>query len=203
DAVWQLTGAAPLRLDAQVVRARLKSADGSAATAPPLKAAWIWSDGDAAKAPAGQTITFRRQFKLAAAPTRAVAVITCDNEYKLLVNGREVASDDNWETVEVVPLESSLKQGDNEILIVGKNAGRGPNAAGLIFEAAIKLADDKDVTVATGAGWQWTAAQPDARGKFKAPPDWQPAVEIKPAAVWTIRVGQALPTMLQHGTAGP
>src|SRR5207237_1823676 len=127
-------------------------------------------------------ITFRTQVKLPAAPARAVAVITCDNEYRLLVNGREVAADDNWETVEVVPLESHLKSGDNEIMIVGKNAGRGPNAAGLIFEAVVKLHDGTEQSIATSGEWQWTAAQPDARGKFKQPPsDWQPAVEIQPA----------------------
>jgi uncharacterized protein DUF1549/uncharacterized protein DUF1553/cytochrome c len=204
DAVWQLTGAAPLRTDAQVVRAKVKSGDASVATAPPLKAAWIWSNSDAVNAPPGQTIAFRRQFKMAAAPSRAVAVITCDNEYRLLVNGREVAADDNWETVEVVALDAYLKPGDNEIIIVGKNAGAGPNAAGLIFEASIKLADDTQTTVATSADWQWTAAQPNARGQFRSPPtDWQPAVEIKPAAAWNSRVGQVLPALLHQVAAGP
>ena len=46
-----------------------------------------------------------------AAPPKAVAVITCDNEYKLFVNGRELAADDNWETVEVAPLESASNGG--------------------------------------------------------------------------------------------
>jgi Protein of unknown function (DUF1549)/Protein of unknown function (DUF1553)/Planctomycete cytochrome C len=204
DAVWQLTGDAPAKNDAQVIRAKLKSADGNAATAPPLTAAWIWSSADAAQAPAGQTATFRRQFKLPAAPAQAIAVITCDNEYRLLVNGREVAADDNWETVEVVALEPQLKAGSNEILIVAKNAGRQPNAAGLVFEARIKGNDNSALTIATNADWQWTAAQPDARGRFQQQPtDWKSAVEIKPAAVWASRVGESLPLMLHQAAAGP
>jgi hypothetical protein len=169
-----------------------------------LNAKWIWSDADAAQAPAGQTVTFRRQFKLSAIPTKAVAVITCDNEHRLIVNNQQVAADDNWQSVELVPLEPYLKAGNNEVLIVGKNTGRGPNAAGLIFEALIKTPDGTRTTVATNAGWAWTTAQPDARGRFKDQPgDWQAAVEITPATVWTERVGNVLPGLLHQAAASP
>src|SRR5262249_62169371 len=97
-----------------------------------------------------------------------------------------------------------LKKGYNAHLIVGKNAGAAQNDAGLIFEASITLPDGKEETVATSADWQMTAAQPDAKGKFNgSQPRWQSALEIKPAAVWTSRVGQALPAMLQQASAGP
>src|SRR5207247_439132 len=118
DAVWQLTSAAPVKSDAQVVRAKFSSTaphqpeasarDLTRRQVPQLTAKWIWSTADADQAPAGQTITFRRQFKLPAAPTKAVAVITCDNEYRLLVNGKEAAADDNWESVEVIALDPYL-----------------------------------------------------------------------------------------------
>jgi hypothetical protein len=203
DAVWQLTGAAPTKADAQVVRAKL-NANGDSAAARPLTAKWIWSSSEADKAPAGQAITFRRQFKLASAPLKAVAVITCDNEYKLFVNGREAEADADWQTGEVVALEPYLKAGDNEILIVGKNGGQQPNAAGLIFEASLKLADGTEQTIATGSDWQWTTAQPDAKGKFAKPPmDWQTAAELKPASFWTDRVGDALAAMLHQAGRGP
>ncbi|MBW8885425.1 MAG: hypothetical protein JF612_11790, partial [Planctomycetia bacterium] len=204
DAVWQVTGAAPIRPDAHVVRAKLSSEPSPLTAHHSLHAKWIWSDAEAAKAPAGQTITFRHQFKLPAAPSKAVAVITCDNEHRLIVNGQQIAADDNWESVELVPLEPYLKAGNNEILIVGKNAGRGPNAAGLIFEALIKTPDGKETTVATSGEWRWTSIQPDARGRFKdQPSDWQAAVEITPAAVWTNRVGSVLPAMLHQAASGP
>jgi hypothetical protein len=219
DAVWQLTGAAPAKLDAQVIRAPAHQPEAQARDSAakklndsepvPLKARWIWNDADAAKSPPGQTITFRRQFRLAAAPQRAVAVITCDNEYRLLVNGRQAAADDNWETVEIVPLEPYLKAGNNEIVIVAKNGGRQPNIAGLIFESNIKLlgAPDKSTltqSIATSADWQWSASIPNARGRFTEPPtDWQPAVEIKPTAAWSGRISDNLKALLAHGASGP
>jgi hypothetical protein len=208
DCVWQLTGAAPAKLDAQVIRARSFSPEPKAtANSPPvsrtpLQAAWIWTRADFNQSPPGQTVTFRRQFKLPAAPIRAAGVITCDNEYRLLVNGREAAADDDWATVEVVPLDALLKAGNNEIVIAAKNAGRMPNIAGLVFEARIVL-DKETVTIATGGDWQWTATEPNPRGKLRDADDWQPAVEIKPHPSWTARVGQTMPALLEHAAAGP
>jgi hypothetical protein len=203
DAVWQLTGAAPARPDAQVVRTNIK-AQGEAAAAPALQAAWIWSSDEASAAPGGQSITFRKQFKLQGAPIRAVAVITCDDEYRLLVNGREVAADNNWETVEALSLDAQLAQGANEILIVAKNAGTDPSPAGLIFETLIKFADGEPEAIGTSGDWQWTTVQPNSRGKFAEPPDdWRPAVEIQPIAAWNNRVGEVLPRLLHQSAAGP
>ncbi len=83
------------RSDANVVRARLtpvRRGTPDPAEFAPLKARWIWSTADAAQAPAGQTITFHRQFTLPAAPAKAVAVLTCDNEHRLIVNGQQIAA---------------------------------------------------------------------------------------------------------------
>src|SRR5205085_865607 len=100
---------------------------------------------------------------------------------------------------ELVSLDSALKAGDNEILIVAKNTGNSPNAAGLIFQASIQLpvgrawgrpsekpeasardttvnepalpAQDQTMTIATNEDWQWTTAIPDAKGRFPTPDD--------------------------------
>jgi hypothetical protein len=234
DCVWQLTDAAPTKTDAQVVRARVGQASiqpelGGRGSRPAagneaaLTAKWIWSSASQS-APANQSLTFRRQFKLPTAPTRAVAVVTCDNEYRLLVNGREVEADDNWETAELVSLDSSLKAGDNEILIVGKNTGNSPNAAGLIFQASVQLIDGSTQIIATNEDWEWTTAIPDAKGRFPNPDDtaakdaaakdakakakrrpaeWQPAAIVSPISAWTTRVGDSLPLLLHQGTSGP
>jgi hypothetical protein len=182
DCVWQLTDTAPTKTDAPVVRAALHQPDaqarGNTSSTPVLSAHWIWSSASPA-APANQTLTFRRQFKLKSAPSRAVAVITCDNEYRLLVNGREIESDDNWETVELVSLDSATKVGDNEILVVAKNTGNSPNAAGLIFQTSIQLAGGEVQTIATDENWQWTTAVPDARGRFPTPPANQPDAQAR------------------------
>ncbi len=180
DTVWQLTDAAPTKTDAQVIRAHVGWASGRPISsfnpqpqAQEFSAQWIWSDASTS-APANQSLSFRRQFKLPTAPARSVAVITCDNEYRLFVNGQLVSNDDNWETVELVSLDAQLKAGDNEILIVAKNTGNTPNAAGLIFAAAIKLTDGTEQTIATDSDWEWTTTLPDARGRFPAPPANQP-----------------------------
>jgi hypothetical protein len=221
DCVWQITDAAPSKTDAQVVRAALHKPDaqarGDRSSIPAISAQWIWSSASQS-APANQSLTFRRQFKLSAAPRRAVAVVTSDNEYRLLVNGREIEADDNWETAELVSLDSSLKAGDNEILVVCKNTGNSPNAAGLIFQASIHLADGAEQSIASNEEWEWTTAIPDAKGRFPNPDDaakdgkargkrrsadWEIAAIVPPIPAWTTRVADSLPALLHQGTSGP
>ncbi|HND51210.1 MAG TPA: DUF1549 domain-containing protein, partial [Pirellulaceae bacterium] len=188
DTVWQLTGSAPTRYDAPVQRGRPTAQD---AAAGPLAAKWIWSYATASAAsPARETFVVRKRLELPAAPSRAAAVITCDNSYELFVNGQKVAADDNWETVEAVPLVAQLKAGQNEILIVGKNGGEGPNPAGLVFECRIWTAkSEQAIVVASDETWEWTAAKPDGRGRFaKQPADWKPAVPLANPGVWAARV---------------
>lgn len=204
DSVWQITGSAPTRTDAQVVRLkRDKNGDGAPSIETGLKSQWIWSDSNAAGgAPGGQTLSFRRQIKLDAVPLQAVGVITCDNEYTLYVNGRKLQSDVNWETVEAVPLEAALKVGANEFLIVAKNGGEGPNPAALIFEAVLRMPDKTEQVIATNAEWEWTASIPEGNGKFKtAPTDWKPAAVVNNPEVWSGRVApEMLATLTQAAT---
>ena len=175
DAVWELTQTAPTKFDAQVIRAKLKS---NAAHKP--SGQWIWSsDIPAGSLPAGgQTITLRKQFKLSAAPQKAHCVITCDNEYTLYVNGKRIAADANWETVEAESLAGVLKAGENEILVVAKNGASAPNPAAVYFEVLAEV-DGKTETIATDKSWQWTAKTPDGRGKFaEQPKDWKEAAVV-------------------------
>lgn len=218
DAVWQLTGAAPSRADAQVIRAKLPSAGAAAADGSSTGAAtpdeakpheltgrWIWSRPDAAQgnSAGGETITLRRRFDLKALPVRAVAVITCDNAYTLWLNGRQIGSDDAWEDVELYPLEPALKTGTNELLIVARNGGSGPNPAGLYFESLWRQADGTAGGIATGVEWEWTATVPDARGRFRLPPeDWQPAAVILDPQVWTGAVQPQMVSLLTAGVSG-
>ncbi|MHC4878781.1 MAG: DUF1549 domain-containing protein [Planctomycetota bacterium] len=211
DSVWQLTGAAPTKFDAQVVRAVISSdqADG-AASETTLSARWIWSppEGDVTWPEGGHQISLRREFDLAATPVRAAAAITCDNEYILYVNGQRVAADPNWESVELVGIQSRLRAGKNEIVIVAKNAGSGANPAGLIFEARIALPAEDDaqpaeLTVATDEQWQWTPQIPDARGRFRGKkPKWKPAALIAHPEVWASRANPQLQSLLAQATTG-
>ena len=194
DAVWQVTGTAPTRFDAQVVRGK-PTADAVAAMT--LSAKWIWGHADAGNAKAGETFTAHKQFSLKAAPVRAGAVATADNEFKLYVNGALVASGDNWENPEAIPLEAKLKAGANDFVLVAKNGGTAPNPAGVIFEARLKLADGSTVTIGTDATWETLKSPPDAKGKFKSGPESSgPAVEVANSALWNVKVGKQLATQL-------
>ncbi|HUQ71009.1 MAG TPA: DUF1549 domain-containing protein, partial [Planctomycetaceae bacterium] len=161
DAVWQLTDAAPVRIDAPVIRGRH---DPRAAAATKLTGQWIWSQADSANAAAGETVVFRHRFDVAAAPKQAIAAISCDNSYTLFVNGQKVQSGEAWDPVDAVVLTPRLKIGQNELLIVAKNGGNSPNPAGLVFEAHLIDADGKTQSVATSDAWQWTRTQPAANG---------------------------------------
>jgi len=201
DAVWQLTGSAPTRYDAPVVRGEAGKTQDAAA----LTGKWIWSSADTSQAAAGETVVFRKQFELAKVPGQAVAVVTCDNSYVLYVNGQRVAAGDNWEAPDAISLAGRLKAGQNEILIVAKNGGSGPNPAGLFFEARLqsegagKESEETETQrVISDGSWQWTSRQPAANGKYKTPPDdWKEAALVTASAVWWSRVGANLASKLE------
>lgn len=194
DAVWQITGAAPTRFDAQVVRGKPTA---EAVAAMTLSSKWIWGHADAGNAKAGETFVARKKFDLKAAPVCAGAVATADNEFKLYVNGALVASGDNWENPEAIPLEAKLKAGANDFVLVAKNGGTAPNPAGVIFEARIKLSDGTTETIATDATWETLKSPPDAKGKFKGAPEaGGTVVEVANSALWNVKVGKQLATQL-------
>jgi len=185
DAVWQLTGTAPTKFDAPLVRGK---ADAKAVTNIAVKGQWIWSTDNVGTnlAKAGEAITLRYKFTLASVPLRAGAAITVDNGYTLFVNGKQLGAGDNWTVVEPVVLDGALKKGVNEILIVAKNAGEAPNPAGAFFEARLRFADGKEQVFATDSTWEWTKELPDAKGKFATQPkDWQKAVAVVAHEVWS------------------
>jgi hypothetical protein len=204
DAVWQITGAAPAKADAQVVR--VKASAGTPATetesSDMVSGSWIWS-ASRADIPAGETITVRRRFELPATPENAVAVVTCDNEYVLYANGHRVGTDTNWETVEQIKLTGHLRPGGNEILIVARNAGTTPNPAGLFFELRVDLPDQQCVKIATDQRWEWTSKIPDQRGRFpQQPADWAAVSTLASPNVWSDRVGGQIATLLVQPLAG-
>lgn len=184
DAVWQLTGTAPLKFDAGIVRGKAEVKGDKSIT---VKGQWIWSTDNVGTnvAKAGEAISLRHKFTLKTLPVRAGAAVSVDNSYTLFVNGKELAADDDWTTVEPVDLLGALKAGANEILLVAKNAGNGPNLAGAFFEARLRFADGAEQVIGTDVTWEWTKTLPDAKGKFAAvPKDWQAAVLIATPEVW-------------------
>jgi len=200
DSVWQLTGTHPARADAVVQRYQPGPAGETADLTRPLQAKWIWSNAQAAQgAPGGEKLTARTTFELPELPTRTVAVITCDNEYRLIVNGQPAAQDGNWENLETPDLKPFLRVGRNTIDIVAINGGQGSNPAGLMFELRMLLPGPRVASVATQADWKWTASIPNAQGSFATPPtDWQPVAELANPGVWQGRLGDTPNQLLRE-----
>lgn len=173
DAVWQITGTTPPKNDFSPA-----IATPTAASMPP--ATWIWIN-DGVQSPAGETIAFRKTLELATLPTSANTVITCDNEFTLTVNGKLISQSDNWMDPIVIDLKPHLQLGTNEILIIGKNAGNGPNAAGLYFQALLKQGETTS-TLNSDTSWQACAA---ADGKIAAGALFQPAVATPNQKAWS------------------
>lgn len=196
DAVWQITASAPQKFDAPIVRGQ--------GNLPPLKstgvaAAWIWNRADAGNVAAGETIAFRKLWELKTLPKSTTAVVTCDNEYTLYVNGERVHAGANWEMPSAVLL-TNLKLGANEILIVAKNGGSGPNPAGLFFEARWAAGAYQKGSVTSDDTWLWTAKLPNEAGKFEQPPDdWKPAAKVAGQQVWMQRLEGELASLLAGG----
>ena len=178
DAVWQLTGAAPTKFDAPVVRGKPIAADPVASNNAAPTGKWIWSEtaNAAGGPPAGEKIAFRTTFPLDKLPSKAFGVITCDNEYRLWINQRLVAEDPNWESLEAFQAKEFLQLGENEVVIVGTNGGSGPNPAALYFE--MKLVDnDKTTSIASATDWKYSTTLPDSNGKLPGTADgWKSAV---------------------------
>jgi hypothetical protein len=204
DAVWQITESAPTKAVAQVTRIKQDVKPVQATKTPKkINGRWIWSYAQAGsnQPKAGETISVRKEFELKKIPQRAFAAITCDNEYTLYVNGKRIAADANWETVETIVFTQHLRVGKNAIVIVAKNGGGTPNPAGLFFEARFKNGDSA-TSLGTDASWSWTTTKPDGRGNIKPDAKWQSAAVI-PNPLWHARVAAQISQSLERGVDSP
>ncbi len=183
DAVWQLTGAAPSKFDAPIFHAY---ADPAAPEVALPQAHWIWAATDGAP-PAGQSIVFYKKVELDQLPKYAGALITCDNEFHMFINGREVDSSTNFTQLHSIAIQDRLKVGSNEIAIIGKNAGKDPNAAGLFFVAFIGFADSPSQTIVSDASWQCSDQAPGFSESYlgKLPTDWKPVTVVPTVKAWS------------------
>ena len=157
-----------------------------------LAGAWIWGDSAAnGNVPeAGETIRLRKKFTLSDDVASAAGIVTCDNSFALFVNDRKLESGDDWSKPHAISLKGFLRAGMNEIIVVATNAGSGPNAAGLFFEARVSLADDTQLTVASDATWEWNphGSKSDAETREAFSGNWKPVVVVPAIAAWTTTI---------------
>jgi hypothetical protein len=201
DAIWQITGAAPMKMDAGVLRGKV---DPELAKKIKLQGQWIW--GHSAKPGStplsGETITLRKTFKLETDPASASAVVTCDNGYTMFVNNRKVSAGDDWTKLAAVPLQTALRKGANSILVIATNAGKGPNPAGFFFDARVRDAAGKETTISSDATWDWSAQSPPAKeGRLAAfeAKDWQAVTIVKALGSWQQTINAQAPSLLAQG----
>jgi len=191
DAIWQISDTAPEIYDAAVVRGRPLS---RAAGQLQLVGKWIWGPPlEDALRPGGETVTFHHSFSLRNVPTSMFAVITCDNEYVLYVNGQQVASDVIWQTLESLDVAAQLREGENHLTVVARNSVGDPNPAGLYFESRLHFADGTEQIVATDGTWRCTSPSNEgemSNGDFGTKSDGQmaDAIIVEPQSEWTNRL---------------
>ena len=108
---------------------------------------WIWStkEGDSAYA------KFRRAFNLEKAPKSASMWFTCDNECKILINGKHIASLDDWTKPKTIEI-NNLKKGKNTIEVEANNVAG--SKAGLILSLQVLDSSNETISIVTNSEWK-------------------------------------------------
>jgi len=164
DAVWTVSGKAPLAYDAPIVRGKVKPAAIAAAT-PAGK--WIWAkveeteNGNDNK----NTILFLKNFTLNELPKTAGIVITANREYSLFINHQLIGKDADFKTFEMFPIHKQLKQGENTIAVIAQGPTNAPANGVLYVDAIMHLEDEREMRIASDESWQFSTTPPAVDGR--------------------------------------
>ncbi|MEK6258421.1 MAG: c-type cytochrome [Planctomycetota bacterium] len=104
---------------------------------------WIWGADQDKKYFVKKSFNGGAQF--------AFVKATCDDSMKLFLNGKEIASGDNWKEPVQVDIKGMLKPGENVIEAEVANA---EGIAGFLAKVVLLARDGKDRYVVTDASWQ-------------------------------------------------
>jgi hypothetical protein len=198
DAAGQITGEAPTRFDAPILRGDHKP---GLEEKEHLKGRWIWGASDSEKAMPNEVFTARKQFTLKQIPLRAAGVITADDAFVLYLNGNKICYSEAIERIQAFKLTNSLKAGTNELLIVARNGGLEPNPAGVIFDLRIFHADGSEESISSDETWEWTTQVPDSNGRFQHTPTvWNSAKRVSNSSRWNAKYGKQLAMQFAQAT---
>jgi alpha-L-rhamnosidase len=152
-AFWELgLGAADLQA---------KWITGSAAAPSLAGARWIWfPEGDSTVSVPAATRYLRRSFTLAGgAPiSRAICVITADDELELFVNGASFGPQAQWQSLKVFDVTSRLVAGANVLAVRAVNGAAGP--AGVVARLTVERGGAAATDVVTDASWKTSTTAP-------------------------------------------
>ena len=203
DSLWQLTDSAPTAFDAPVSRGNV---DPVEVAATKLSAEWIWGDSaNGGVPPAGEQLAFYTTFNIDKPIQSAGAIVTCDNEFALHVNSNELAKGNNWTQLGTATLTTTLKQGENTIVISGKNAGNGPNLAGLYFQAKVHFTDGESLTIKSDSSWKFASKFPEKAPVRRWELDritWQPVTVVPTIDAWKNAIEPVAPEQLVRASRG-
>jgi len=124
---------------------------------------WIWKSK---KAFAHEKEIFRKSFTIGGPVKSAALTLTCDNGATARINGKPAAENPDWNQPVKENVTKLLKQGENEIVIEGRN---NEGAAALLASLEIEYADGKKEAVETSGDWE--VAAPNSK-------DFKPVVVI-------------------------
>jgi mono/diheme cytochrome c family protein len=190
DAVATITGSWPKRMDAVL----------STTAARFNKSKWMWSDKNAATSTAPATVYFRRVINLRQPASSAPTIITCDNEFKLYINGKLATSGDNWMTPVNADLGKFLKDGKNVLTVVATNNTDKPSPAGFWMNMEVRFGESFDAKaptiVGSGNTWKVSAKEPPAEWNTLEFNDakWPKAVALGNATIGPWVLASKLPS---------
>ena len=162
-------GQAPITQPPELVEAQNPSGQKSGHTAPTKPPAadfskgsvpsWLWGNN------VNKRYTLTREFTLAQPPATAICRFTCDNEVRLLVNGKEVGASTEWQSPITRDLTPYLKAGTN--VLRAEVANDGGNGAGFAFKAILKSPGGETTQLVSDD--KWTALEEGDKGSGKQP----------------------------------
>jgi putative heme-binding domain-containing protein len=103
---------------------------------------WIWGPADESK--------YILKTSFIGGSTAAVLKTACDNQVTIFLNGKQVASNDDWQEPVESDVQAEIKPGGNDLVAMVENQG-GP--AGFIFKLALKNPDGTVRYVVSDASW--------------------------------------------------
>jgi len=160
------------------------------------KARWIWSSANANQSAPPGTIYLRKEISLDNITT-GEAIVTCDNEFILYVNGTEAARSQVWNKPVAVDLKPYLISNTiNVIAVEATNTTNAPSPAGFYLSGKIvhrKVSPSPAIELASDKSWRWsdTAAAGWQKPVFNSP-TWKAAIELGDEKIGPWNLNQAL-----------
>lgn len=160
-------------------------------------ARWIWPDAQAAQAAPG-VVYFRKTITVNAGLESARTLVTADNTFKLLVNGKQAAASDDFTAPVQIDLKPHLREGENTLCAIVENTADVPNPAGFFFFTELLHTPSATVKrrmrIASDKTWQWSRDEPSegwTDASFNAA--WASAVEVGNLAAKPWKLVERLP----------